>query len=216
MSLVTIDQKLNSHFNPIDLFIRLNNKPFPIKENSFEMWNSYIDKEIIEEIKKNVEKYGSWFYLRQNGIRMENEELYTSLAYLEYKHPVSVSDENDPLKHLDFYHKSTGIIARIKSKNDITKVLATASTKPEVRSDFLKSIKVTESFIKKLRIILIDQDLEDETAYLCDELDNIIDVKDERYFRRKLQDFYLLWFILHGLNQELVIAKRTDLKKGSS
>lgn len=108
MSLVTIDQKLNPHFDPIDLFIRLNNKPFPIKGNSFEMWNSYIDKEIIEEIKKNVEKYGSWFYLRQNGIRMENEELYTSLAYLEYKHPSNVSDEIDPLKYLDFYHKSTG------------------------------------------------------------------------------------------------------------
>ncbi len=42
LSLVTIDEKLNEGFQPIDLFIRLNNKPYPIRDNTFEMWKSQL------------------------------------------------------------------------------------------------------------------------------------------------------------------------------
>jgi uncharacterized protein with ParB-like and HNH nuclease domain len=50
--LVEIDAIQNPHFDPIDLFIRLNDKPYPIRENSFEMWNSWADVDIIKEIRK--------------------------------------------------------------------------------------------------------------------------------------------------------------------
>jgi len=45
---VEIGEQLNPQFNPVDLFIRLNDKPYPIKENSFEMWNSWVDAGVIE------------------------------------------------------------------------------------------------------------------------------------------------------------------------
>ena len=53
---VSIEEKLNPSFDPIDLFIRLNDKPYPIREHSFEMWNSWVHKEIITEIKSEVAK----------------------------------------------------------------------------------------------------------------------------------------------------------------
>jgi hypothetical protein len=70
------------------LFIRLNDKPYPIRENSFEMWNSWVERDVIARIKENVNKHLSWFHLkiarnRNDRDRMENEELYTSLVYLE-------------------------------------------------------------------------------------------------------------------------------------
>ncbi len=49
---IEIDENQNPHFDPIDLFIRLNDKPYPIRVNSFEMWNSWVDNSIIDEIKK--------------------------------------------------------------------------------------------------------------------------------------------------------------------
>ncbi|MCI5223700.1 MAG: DUF262 domain-containing protein [Candidatus Electrothrix sp. AR4] len=51
LSVVYIDQKLNKRFDPIDLFIRLNNKPYPVKDHTFEMWNSYSERSIIDKIK---------------------------------------------------------------------------------------------------------------------------------------------------------------------
>lgn len=45
--IIEIDGKNNEDFDQIDLFIRFNYKPYPIKENTFEMWNSYVDRDII-------------------------------------------------------------------------------------------------------------------------------------------------------------------------
>ena len=49
---IEINQKNNLNFDQIDLFIRLNSKPYPIKENTFEMWNSYISSDLVETLKK--------------------------------------------------------------------------------------------------------------------------------------------------------------------
>lgn len=88
--IVEIDEFFNPKFNPIDLFIWLNDKPYPIRENSFEMWNSWVERDVIAQIKENVNKHLSWFHLkiarnRNDRDRMENEELYTSLVYLEFE-----------------------------------------------------------------------------------------------------------------------------------
>lgn len=74
LSIITIDEKFNKDFNPVDLFIRLNSRPYPIKDNTFEMWNSYSDKDLIESIKQLTAKYDSWFYSTRNNKRMKNEE----------------------------------------------------------------------------------------------------------------------------------------------
>ena len=42
MDIIEIDAEQNPNFSQIDLFLRLNTKPYPIKENTFEMWNAYI------------------------------------------------------------------------------------------------------------------------------------------------------------------------------
>jgi hypothetical protein len=48
---IEINEKINPEFDPIDLFVRLNNKPYPIKKDTFEMWNSFVSRNIIETIK---------------------------------------------------------------------------------------------------------------------------------------------------------------------
>src|SRR5690606_13330810 len=75
--IVEIDQQTNPQFDPIDLFIRLNDKPYPIRENSFEMWNSWADVDVINNIRDLKEKVKDWFYIKKltttnDRDRMEN------------------------------------------------------------------------------------------------------------------------------------------------
>ncbi len=105
---------MNPQFDKIDLFIRLNNKPYTIKDNSFEMWNSYVDKQVISTIKENVKKHSSWFYLKisETDTRMENEELYTALSYLEYKKDIEEIEDITSCRFLSIYKKKTTYILR--------------------------------------------------------------------------------------------------------
>lgn len=211
LSIVRIDEDRNPNFNPIDLFIRLNNKPYPIRENTFEMWNSYIDKEIITSIKNKLKKNEEWFYFRKNNSRMVNEELYTILAYLCYKNKY---DNLDGKKIPDIYQKGDRINFRIQDKKNITKILTDASEDSNYRKKFLDSIKDVESFIKKLRIILIDKDtsVDSTNSYLRKELNSIFGLKDNAP-RRSLQDFYALWYILNSLNYYMVRQYREEIKE---
>ena len=104
--IIEIDENQNPYFDPIDLFIRLNDKPYPIRVNSFEMWNSWVDNSIIDEIKKLTKKLKPWFYLKQlsrkaDRDRMESEELIASLIYLDY----SLNHSNSH-KGLDIFSKN--------------------------------------------------------------------------------------------------------------
>ena len=58
---IEINEKINPEFDPIDLFVRLNNKPYPIKKDTFEMWNSFVSRNIIETIKLIYNKNSKWF-----------------------------------------------------------------------------------------------------------------------------------------------------------
>lgn len=210
ISVVNIDAKLNPHFDPIDLFIRLNNKPYPIRENTFEMWNSYVDMEVISSIKENTKKHADWFYSRINNSRMENEELYTLLAYLEYKK--LESGKKVTSDYLDIYQRGERINSRVKDKSDVTKVLNVASTDEDMRVQFLKCIKGVESFVRKVRIVLIDRDLlEEETKFLLLELESIFNPVRPAP-RRTFHNFYILWFVLGAINLEMVRVNRLVIK----
>lgn len=124
LSVVTIDEERNPNFNPIDLFIRLNNKPYTVRENTFEMWNSYIDKEIITKIRENVKKNEEWMYFRKNNSRMINEEMYVILAYLSYKNNYEDIKEDSIF---DIYQRGQRINFRIQNKKDLTKILESDS-----------------------------------------------------------------------------------------
>lgn len=215
---VEIQESLNPEFNPVDLFVRLNNKPYPIRENSFEMWNSWVDREIIETIRKNVEKHKQWLYIklikgRNDRDRMENEELYMSLAYLEFQGMMK-NKEYD--KDLYIYSKNDGISIRMGSSQDITRLLQNVSEDEQTKIKLLKAIKSVESFISKLKLVLLDRDVEDKKnllEFFASELNSLF--KAERKvlsFRRTKQDFYTLWYLLTPLNYEMVKLHRLEIK----
>lgn len=217
---VEIQESLNPDFNPVDLFVRLNNKPYPIRENSFEMWNSWVDRDLIESIRTNLDKHRKWFYIklfkdRKDRDRMENEELYTSLAYLEYQRMRS-KDPSDN-KYLYIYNRNDGINVRMGSSYDITRLLQSAFEDPDVKSNFQKSIKNLESFIKKVKFVLLDRDVEEKDAldqFFSNELNSLFRAERQvRSFRRTKQDFYILWYLLSPLNSEMVKFHRLEIKK---
>jgi 5-methylcytosine-specific restriction endonuclease McrA len=215
--LVEIDENQNPQFDPIDLFIRLNDKPYPIRENSFEMWNSWVEVDVIQNIKNLKISIESWFYLKQlskanDRDRMENEELLTSLIFLEYS--VLIKDTR---KTLDVYQKTDRLNARIGDKILITNLLMDITEDGNIKKPvFEQALKNTKSFIKKLKYILLDQDkTKDELfTYLKLELDDVFKAeKNPKYFRRTMQDFYFLWYFLSDINFEMVKFYRLDIKR---
>ncbi|WP_392477722.1 HNH endonuclease family protein [Nostoc sp. C110] len=216
---VEIEERINTQFQPVDLFIRLNNKPFPILENSFEMWNAWVKKDLIDDIKKNAGKHKSWFYItiarnkNDYGDRMQNEELYTLLVYLDY-HKTSGKGKSTGV--LNIHIKNNSVNARIKDKRDVTKLLHSASTNVDSLRSFRESIKHVESFIKNLRLILLDKDIDDGDVndFLREELNSIFDAgRNLPVLVRRFQDFYMLWHILSDLNYEMAKFHREEIKK---
>ncbi len=213
--IVEIDSSQNPDFDPIDLFIRLNDKPFPIREHSFEMWNSWADVEVIEGIKKLRESCKSWFYVRQlkresDRDRMENEELLMAISVLAYQY---LTDSE--LKSLDIYQKTGRINARIKNKGAITSLLEEINHSQDIKQKFFKSIKEVKSFIKKVKYIILDKDKKSDEIglYLKNELDRLFKGgKEAKYFKRTMQDFYILWSYIYDLNFEMVKYHRLDMK----
>jgi len=216
--IVEIQELLNPEFNPVDLFIRLNDKPYPIRENSFEMWNSWVEREVIAKIKENVSKHLSWFYLklarnRNDRDRMENEELYTSLVYLEFEK----LKKREILSCLDIYRNTDWINARIRSIKRISNLLALISESAQEKQQFLDSLRNVESFIYKVRLVLLDKDIAEKgelSNYLKSELNGLYKARKESHtFKRTKQDFYILWYALNPLNLQMVKHYRLEIKK---
>jgi uncharacterized protein with ParB-like and HNH nuclease domain len=214
--LVEIDEIRNPQFDPIDLFIRLNDKPYPIRENSFEMWNSWVDIDIISYIKTlktNIEK---WFFLKQlrtanDRDRMENEELITSLIFLEYSF-ISY----DTRKFLDVYQKTDRLNARIGDKVLISNLLIELTENGnEKKTTYDIAARNIKSFIKKVKYVLLDKDTSKDELfdYLRVELDEVFKAgKDPRFFRRTMQDFYFLWLMITEINFDMIKYHRLTIK----
>lgn len=193
--IVEIDERVNPDFNPVDLFIRLNDKPFPIKEHSFEMWNSWVDKRIIDRVKKIASSHSEWVYLKKRSgkqyrDRMLNEELVSIIAYFEF-----CSYRGQEWKSfLDIHQKVNRINARIKKKYEITSAFYDAGRDDATHNDFMLSLEKANEFFMSLRMLLGESNL-------ATRLDAIISSgSSQRYFSRSLQDFYLLWFFLRDIS----------------
>lgn len=188
--IIEIAERNNEHFDPIDLFIRLNNKPYPIKEHTFEMWNSFVDVEIIKAIKEMNSRHENWFFFRKNNKRMENENLLTRLTFLEFKTLNKkvrgpIDDDIISIYAGDNQHR-----LRLKSLNDITKEIQNA----ENRSNFLTSAdNLEKNFLKKLNTIVrhIDDTQKFKTA-----LDFLL---QQTGTLRSQQKIYLLWYLLKNI-----------------
>ncbi len=195
---VEIEERLNPNFDAVDLFIRLNDKPFPIRENSFEMWNSWADKGVIDKIKDTFMPTQEWFYIKKVGgekfrDRMTNEELFTVLAYFDYRKTFGRSIDS----FLDIYQKGGRINARIKRKKEITSALVEISDNEVERNYFLDSIDKTKLFVQKIKLLL-GKESEQELKECLEKL--MSSGTRRKYYARTLQDFYVLWNILNDIN----------------
>lgn len=203
---IEIDFKNNVDFDPIDLFIRLNYKPYPIKENTFEMWNSYVDRQIIDSIKKIYVEFKGWFYLRKNNSRMENEGLLMYLVYLEFVNSGKERSFDLISSCLDIYKIGDQINIRIKSKSDITKILDA----PELHGAFLNQCNYFESsFLRKI-VLLVSNGEQSSLVSRNEGFDDLLNVERSR---RTAQSFYALWLILSGVRLSEIVNKKDDIVK---
>ena len=202
LDVVEIDAEQNPHFNNIDLFLRLNTKPYPIKPNTFELWNAYVDKEIIMSIREISNNYSGKIF-RAQDTRMRNEELITSLAYMDYKRNLTSSELRNVL---NIYIRSGRVSARIKEKADITKILSDITNKDA--SAFVQSIDKVLIFIEKIKV-LTDND---------NSLINVIfNHKSKSNSSRTDQNFYFLYVLLDKLSMEKISQnKHTILRELTS
>lgn len=193
MDVIEIDYNSNPNFDQTDLFARLNSKPYPIKENTFEMWNAYVDKDVILRIREIANKYEHKIF-KAKDTRMKVEELITSLAYLDYR----LSQTGTELVHiLNVYKKNDRLCSRIMSKETVTRTLSDISNKnPET---FMNSVNSVEVFVQKINC-LIEED----------------PTKLKRLFSHSIkgtqfktdQNFYFLWAMLYNLTIKQISQNR--------
>ncbi|PKQ44249.1 DUF262 domain-containing protein [Confluentibacter flavum] len=203
--IIEINHRYNKDFEPIDLFLRLNSKPYPIKENTFEMWNSYINKEIIETVKSILKSNQDWFYFRKNNKRMENENLYTALIYLEYFQRKDTNSSNYPL---EYYKIGDKINFRIRSKTEITKILEN----PQNKYDLLISCEdLKNNFIFKVKSIVEDDGEQDSIDILNKNLETIFNVSSSG--RRTQQSFYALWHFISKVSLKSIKLNKISIRQ---
>lgn len=202
---IEISYKNNPNFEPIDLFIRLNNKPYPIKEDTFEMWNSYISRDIITTIKQIQITHSGWFYIRKSNSRMENENIYTTLAYFQLTLRKKANEAFDYPNELDIYKVVNKINFRVRSKNEITKILENNDEK----LNFITAANELEfSFIRKVRALLTDHD--DSINTLNKNLDDVFRAEKGR---RTQQNFYALWYFLFDIPLTQIEENKLSIRK---
>lgn len=201
---IEINEKNNPDFEPIDLFIRLNNKPYPIKDDTFEMWNSYLDRGLINTIKVSYRNNASWFFMRKASTRMENENNYTVLSYFNYlEQNKQDATEKGPL---DIYKIGGRIAIRLRSKGEISKILEDA----EKKDAFAEAVNHFEfTFISNLRRLLAE-DKDDSDRILSKNLDEMLGVENKK---RTQQGFYALWHFLKGLAPNNLHDNRKEIRR---
>ena len=212
LSVVYIDEKLNKHFDPIDLFIRLNNKPYPVKDHSFEMWNSYSERSIIEKIKTITKTYESWFYYRKDNKRMDNEELLTLFVYLSFKSCKNKSIHT-VFETIDIYNSAPRSLTFRLSKLKITDWLSSAEGQKNTtnREEILNSINDVELFIQKVAVLTRTfQKSADDKDDLPELFNRLLGVKGKV---RLQKPFYVLWFLLLGVDKLIIDEKAALIAK---
>lgn len=198
IDIVEINQSQNPNFSPIDLFLRLNSKPFPIEANTFEMWNAFVSRPFIETIKTYAEKYAGKLF-KPIDTRMKNEELITMLAYLAY---IERKDSIKPGDYLNIFVRNQRLNARINTKSNITNRLTEISSNNDsVFGDALHDVK---NFIEKLQY-LCGEDFEDFNKLICHTKKNTQS--------RTNRNFYLLWIAITHIGTERLKKEKDAIFK---
>ena len=193
IDIVEINQAQNPDFSPIDLFLRLNSKPFPIEPNTFEMWNAYVTKEYVDTIKAIAKEYATKLF-KPIDTRMKNEELITMLAYLAY---IERKEHIKPGDYLNIFVRNQRINARFSTKGNITTKLGEiSSTNDPLFGEALNDVK---SFIEKLSI-LCGRDFQD--------LNKLLAHTKRNTQSRTNQNFYLLWIAVSHLDVSRISSEK--------
>ena len=205
LSIVEIKEIENPNFKPEELYKRLNRKPYPIKENSFEYWNAYADKDIITAIKEEFNN-NKWFYLRIDDTRYLNEELFTVLAYLHYQLPSNISDMKSIKRLLSTHPMFDTLSIRFENKKDITKLLSKTSEK----YNFIKSLKILEDeFLNKIKLLI--------ATSIKGEPDRVPPKKVDSLLRtgpmRTTSNVFLIWIVLKGISTNYIKGNKEFVKK---
>lgn len=196
IDIVEIKQSQNPNFNPIDLFLRLNSKPFPIQANSFEMWNAYVSRDYLQKIKECANQYAGKLF-KEKDTRMKNEELITMLAYLAY---MNRKDKVAPTDSLNIFVRNQKINARFKDKSMITTVLGKLS---QIHDDmFFSALDDVEEFIRKLKVL---------SGNDFSEFNLMISHTYKNTNSRTNQNFYLLWLILKNISLERLMVEKESI-----
>lgn len=201
IDIIEIDGEQNPGFSAIDLFLRLNTKPYPIKENSFEMWNAYVDREIALKVKEVAKKFqGSVFRNKDN--RMKLEELIASLAYLDYK----MSKGVEYAQLVNVYKRNDRISARIMSKYQVTRTLGEVSTSNV--EGFLLSIDNVDIFARKI-LSLVDND--------PNRIRDLMNHSRKGTNYKADQNYYFLWLLMKDISLDYIEKNKekifSDIRK---
>lgn len=195
LDIIEIDGEQNPGFSPIDLFLRLNTKPYPIKENSFEMWNAYVDREIVFRVKEIAKKYQGGVF-RNKDNRMKLEELIISLAYLDYR----LTSGFDFSQIVNVYKRNDRISARIMSKDQVTKTLGEVSISNV--DGFMYSVENVDVFAQKVLTII-----NDDTTKIRDLVSHLR--KGTNY--KADQNYYFLWILLNNISLDFIKDNQSRL-----
>lgn len=211
VDVIMIEENINMNFEPTDLFIRLNNKPYPIQQNSFEMWNSTVDAQIIKEIKSVTKRNIGWFFIKEisenyedRNDRLENEELITILSYIKYN---SLKDSFD--KAILFFNRQDRISCRLSNKSGLSDFLQKLEKEAHEKQAFIDSINDTKILIDFLKANLINEG--DKEV-----LNHFLNVRKNKIFRRSLQDFYIMWIVLISFDKEFLKSHPSSVLKDVS
>lgn len=205
---IVIEESLNPEFDPTDLFIRLNQKPYPIKQNSFEMWNSTVDKDVVEKIKWLTKAKSSWFFYKEYSDsdnrtdRMENEELIIILSYINYSFTNKIVE-----KTLGFFKRIDRVTCRLKNKSGLSDFLNRLEDNVINKELFLQNIEKVEKQIDVLSQ-LFNNDLNKST------LTDFFNLRKGVTFKKSFQDFYVVWLVINSidLNSATLIVDLPNIK----
>lgn len=203
--MIEIKEENNKDFDQVDLFVRLNNKPYPISPDSFEMWNSFAERGIINLIKQSVADNSKWFYFRKNNAQMDNEDLFMTLAYFQYCYDQYGNDEEDivPAKTIESFVIGNRLACRFRLRNEITKLMYFAR-----QDDLLETLnRLQFSFVSNVYDLLDGSSL--GTMQLNKSMDELLKVKNGK---RTQMLFYILWILLHDLSCDVIRMNRMEIR----
>ena len=184
LDVILIREEANPNFDPVDMFKRMNESPCNIKNNCFEMWNSFDTIKIIEKAKE-IAKYDLF---KQNGKNMKEAELVTILGYLAKKNINLKNIEQFLNIHLVTENKDKNderieVKISLKNKREITNYLANIEPDGSEEEYFIDCLDKVNVFAEKLKILS-----KNNSSRLID----IINPYLKKPKKGNMKDFYIL------------------------